>query len=207
MNLRLLGASSALILSLSLIGNAPAALVTTAPSSGSTTVFAGGTDCNSGPSTGTVSGFPVSANGDACYNYDDGWGLGANGHWNISLIGDNSAVTLITIDLGGLFGSVGGFMNYAPNDGTPMIAALDASLNVLESYDLSSVAPISTTANDDGAFRGISRTGNDIRYFRFGGSYSAMHYITLDSSSVPVTSTLLLLAPMLALGALRRRRG
>lgn len=104
-------------------------------------------------------------------------------------------------------------MNYAPGIGTPIIATITAiavdGVTELESYDLSSDAPINTpNAFDAGAFRGISRSSADIRYFRFGGSYSAMHDITLDgtASSVPEPATMFLSTLALAGLAFMRHR-
>ncbi len=123
-----------------------AGLVTTAPSGGTTTTFLGSGDCVSGPGTATATGFSISFTGDVCYDYTGGFGVNPNGNWDISLIGDNSDGTIITIDLGGLYSSVIGFMNYAPGSRTaPIIAVLAADgTTVLESYDLSVFAPIST---------------------------------------------------------------
>jgi hypothetical protein len=128
------------------------------------------------------------------------------------MVGENSGGTTIRIDLGGLHSSVGGFMNYAPGHGVPVIAALAADgSTVLESYDLSSAAPISTPGGvDAGAFRGIVRGSADIRYFQFSGSYSAIHDITLDgvASSVPEPATIFLSTFALAgLAFVRRRAG
>jgi hypothetical protein len=155
-----------------------------------------------------VAGFSLTASGNACYNYADGWGLGSNGLWSIGLVGDDFGSTVITIDLGRLYSSVGGFMNYAPDHGSPVIAALAADgTTVLESYDLAASAPISTPEGGDaGAFRGISRTSADIRYFQFGGSFSVMHDITLSSATPEPTTVLLAGFALAALGLIRRVR-
>lgn len=61
--------------------------------------------------------------------------------------------------------SVGAFMNYAPDPrhGPTYIDALDSSGNILESYEINSSAPISTSYEvDAGAFRGITRGTADI---------------------------------------------
>jgi hypothetical protein len=186
-----------------------AALLTSAPVGGSTTTLAGGGSCFSGPSAGVVSGFSLTATNDACYNYSGGWGLDSNGNWGMSLIGDNSGSTLFTIDLGGLFGAVGGFLNYAPGYGTPVITALAADgVTVLESYDLSVSAPISTPSGfDQGAFRGISRPTAEIAYLQFGGSYTALHDLTLvEGSTVPEPATTFLVLAGSALAFLGKRR-
>ncbi|MBL8173046.1 MAG: PEP-CTERM sorting domain-containing protein [Bryobacterales bacterium] len=117
---------------------------------------------------------------------------------------------MITIDLGSLHGMAGGFVNYAPGFGVPEMTALAADgTTVLETHDLSNEAPIATPGgNNAGAFRGIQRASADIRYLRIGGSFMAMHDITLDggASGVPEPSTLPMLgAAALATVLLRRR--
>ena len=183
-------------------------LITNQPAGGATTTFPGGTSCYSGPTTGTVAGFSISATGDACYNYDYGWGLDDNGQWNMGLIGDNSGSTLITINLGGLYSSVGGFVNYAPGYGDPIMTAIAGDgTTVLESWNLATYAPISTPgATNGGAFRGIDMGSPVIGYLRIGGSYFVMHDITLDSEAIPEPSTALLAAGALVLLGLTRLR-
>lgn len=193
------------------------ALITSAPSGGTTTTFPGGGSCFTGPSSATVAGFPISASGDACYFYGDAshnFGLGGNGTWNMGLIGDNSqaGTTSITIDLGGLYSSAGGFVNYFTPSGVtlPSLSAIAADgTTVLETYNLAVSAPISTGAGsvNDGAFRGIQLASASIRYLKFGGSDMVMHNITLVASAVPEPSTAFLAGAALAmLGLLRRVR-
>jgi hypothetical protein len=184
----------------------------TAPVGGTTTTFPGSSGtCPSSSGSATVAGFDISTSGYVCYDYGGGWGLDGNGSWSLSLIGINSSNAAITIELGGLFSSVGGFMNYAPDYGAPVITALAADgTTVLESYDLSVDAPISTPFDTNaGAFRGISRGSADIAYFRIAGSYLAMHDITLSGGTEAVPepgSVLLCAAGLAALGFWRRVR-
>lgn len=101
-----------------------------------------------------------------------GYLLGANGSWEPSKgpsVGSNTAapVTLAFRFNSGPVSSVGAFMNYnADNPQSLIIAALASDGSVLESYDISSLAPIITPgATDAGAFRGITRATADIAAF------------------------------------------
>ncbi|MBL8173047.1 MAG: PEP-CTERM sorting domain-containing protein [Bryobacterales bacterium] len=199
-------------LTLSLVP-AHAGLITSSPG-GTTTTFPGGPfnpGCG-GASSAVVAGFSITSGGNWCHDYSDGWGFLANGFWGtgFGLVGDNNSGGPITINLGGLYSVVGGFMNYAPELGTAVITALAADgITVLESYDLVSAAPISTPSSSNaGAFRGIQRGSADIRYLRFGGSAMAMHDITLDGgvSGVPEPSTLSMLGAAALATVLVRRR-
>ncbi|MGI4880149.1 MAG: PEPxxWA-CTERM sorting domain-containing protein [Janthinobacterium lividum] len=65
-----------------------------------------------------------------------------------------------------------GFYNYSPGDGSdPTLSTLDAMGNVLQSFDLATLAPISTPGGfNQFAFRGIDGT-DAFSAIRFGGSY------------------------------------
>ncbi len=171
-----------------------ATLTTIAPVGGTTTTFtAGGYTNTSSASTVTINGIAVSgANGFSFGN--TGYGLSGNGSWasGFSYVATDSPTRAVTFDLGGSFGSVGGFLNYAPGEGSnPVITALNSAMVVIGSYDLSALAPIVTPfATDAGAYRGIESAGNDIRYFRLSGSYLLAHSVTTATvGAVPEPAT------------------
>jgi hypothetical protein len=74
---------------------------------------------------------------------------------------------------GGPVSELGFYMNYSPDSGDdPTIWALDALGNPFASFDLATLAPISTPGGfNEFEFRGISSDSADIYGLRFGGSY------------------------------------
>jgi hypothetical protein len=185
--------------------HAQATLITSVPAGATTTVFAGGVGCGGA----TDAGFVIS--GGACWNYSQYYGFGTNGAWNnppagFGLIGDNTATSSFLINLGGLYSSVGGFINYDPPtsgggpdssphaDSSPLIdpniTALAANgTTVLDTYDIAELAPISTPGGvNAGAFVGIQDATNDIAYLELSNDFIAIHSITVataDSITAP----------------------
>ena len=184
---------------------AQAGLITTLPAGGTTTTFTV-TGVNSITGTSIVNGFQITGQPDF-RDGDGSYGLSSNGSWGpgFSWAGTFSAGTPFQIDLGGLYSSAGQFLNYAPgNTPPPMIAAIAADgTTILESYNLSVSAPVSTSGANSGAFRGITRASSDIRFLRISGAFVVTHDITVAgaaTATVPEPSTLSLSG--LALAAL-----
>jgi len=146
-------------------------------------------------------------------NYYD-WGLGPNGDWTSArngYAGVDDVESPIVFTFGSPVSAVGGFMSYQPGDGAVTIEALGSGSVVLESYDLTTAAPISTPTLNDGAFRGIVRTSKDIVAFRITGAVATIDDLTFDLVLVPVIPAasragLALLGLLLALGGVAALR-
>lgn len=206
-------AVSAALLAMCVVQSAFASLVTADPNTGTTTVFTP-TGNNGFGNAGPVvingfswTGAPQVTYGNACY------GLAGNGNWscsgNFGWVATNNGNGSMTVDLGGLYGFAGFFMNYAPGYGAVSIEALAADgITVLESYALLSAAPISTSGPNGGAFRGIDRSQSDIEFLRVTGAYSIVHTLEIgNSAQVPEPGTLSLLGlSLIGLGFARRRK-
>lgn len=200
---------------------ARAILVTNPASLGSSTVidfsqFSGSFQFTTGPvQIGGVVGSDVtweSTYGSSVIG-DGGYGLGSNGIWNSGRNGytgtnsDTAAMTYRFLD--GPVAGVGGFVNYTvapdgPSDA--IISVLDSNDVVLESYNISVLAPIVTPfAVNDGAFRGILRNSADIYALRLSDKFSVLDDLTF-TGEVPEPSSIILAAiGLTGLGALRKR--
>lgn len=149
-------------------------------------------------------------------------GLGVNGYWEGPVpfygleVGDGTSRISMTWAFDAPVSGVGGVINYAPGAGdlaiTSVIQVLDSAFNILEYYDLTISAPISTPgAINAGVFLGIDRSGDDISYFRVWNDALVLRDLTVQFDppvGVPEPMTLsLLVAGLVGIGFMRRRRG
>ena len=144
---------------------------------------------------------------------NDSYGLADNGNWSLGrggYTGSNGFATNMLFTFNdGLKSAVGGFINYAPNNGPAvLIEALGEGGALLESYDLFATAPISTPGlTDAGAFRGIQRAANDIRALRVSNSFVVLDNLTFTTNSTPIPTPALLPGLIaMGVGVLRKRK-
>jgi uncharacterized protein (TIGR03382 family) len=185
-------------------------LLITDPGTGVTTTFPAAPLVTNIPGPVVYGGFTITGHPTFSYGSSTSYGLGANGHWDLTNVATDSMTSIVEIDLGALYGVVGGFMNYDPglgSDATIIALAADGT-TVLASYDLETLAPISTPgATDGGAFRGIQLGTNNIRFLEFTGDFLLTHTLEVGSAT-PEPGTFGLAAIALAAAGLvgRRRR-
>lgn len=166
----------------------------------------GGYPCGGNSGQGSVIGYGV-------------YGLGSNGQFG----GANPGVVYLGVDSGTGYdklmlhsgvpvSEIGFFFNYAPGFGNdPVISSLDQNGNIIDSYDLASLAPISTPGGlNQYEFRGImSTSGADIYGIQIGGSYLLASGTATGEpvGGVPEPATwALMLIGVGGLGAVLRRR-
>jgi len=137
------------------------------------------------------------------------YGLGSNGEWDSGrdgYVGTNTGANTVVMRFDfndGAVCAVGGFVNYSPGVGDPFtITALDNGNAVLETFDVSTNAPITTPgATNDGAFRGIVRASNDIAAIELTGEFDVLDDLKFSRNCgvvggefLPIDNTALVLA-------------
>jgi hypothetical protein len=161
---------------------------------------------------GGSGGFPPGGNsGQGSVIGQGGYGLGGNGQFG-------GAATYIGVDSGTGFAQLlgttgysqmGFYFNYAPGVGdAPVISTLDSGGNVIDSFDLAALAPISTPGGfNQFLFRGVSYSDSTLIYgMRFGGSYILATGTPNGVVPEPASWAMLIAGFGLVGATLRRRR-
>jgi len=143
------------------------------------------------------------------------YGLAGNGSWGSggqTYTAVDNAAAQITMMFSAPVSGVSMFVNYCPDCGgtAASIAALDSGGNIIESYDLTVSAPISTPGGQNaGAYRGITHATSDIWGFEIFNMYMVGDDLTVTgaASGVPEpTSGLLALGGLAGILIQRLRR-
>jgi hypothetical protein len=134
------------------------------------------------PISGTSQVATILGNHTSPAHPDNNYYLGPNGHWSPNRVGflgvggGNGSIVTARIEFSsGPVSSVGGLMNYSPHFPSVILKALDKNLSIMEQYELSAQAPISTPSQlDAGAFRGIMRSTDDIFAIEITASFAVI---------------------------------
>ncbi len=137
-----------------------------------------------------------SATNPASFLGNGGYGLSANGNWDSGrngYSGTDAGDATIRFDFAEPVCAVVGFVNYAPGIGEPFtMTALDGSDGILEIFDISNDAPISTpSATNDGDFRGFVRNTDDIAALELSGEFDVLDDLTFTRCDTPVAGELM----------------
>jgi hypothetical protein len=151
----------------------------------------------------------TSTTGNSVFGYTGSYGLNTNGAWNggvgsyIGLNTGSNANQFMTITFDSPVEAVLAFLNYAPGNGTPYIAAYDAANQLIESFNLSFSTPGALNA---GTEFGFAESSNIIKSIRFGNAFIVATDLVTSSAAVPIPSTMLLMGLGLGALAFTRRR-
>jgi hypothetical protein len=140
-------------------------------------------------------------------------GFGSNGNWltkngvsTSSLSNDN----IVSLAFSSSVTHIGAFMNYEPNASvTPLLRAYNALDELIASFALDALAPISTPGlNDASRFRGIEYAGGIRRLELSGSNLAAMDFVVrAGGAPVPVPEPKAWALLLLAVPLVRRRGG
>jgi len=134
---------------------------------------------------------------ESVFGYTGTYGFGSNGDWGGDLgpmaglnsaLGEPSVIDTMTFEFSTPVSGVGGFMNYYPGFGDPVISVYDSGHNLIESHTLD----INTSgAPNAGSFYGFLEGSAVIKYFTLSNSFIGIANLTVTTTaSVPKYSCL-----------------
>lgn len=150
-----------------------------------------------------------SENNSSVFGYDNGYGFDSNGYWGEGLImaGTNDRTSTMTFAFTTPVTGVGGFINYAPGYGTPVISAYDSTSTLIETTTLN----FSTGGgNNSGMFYGFLEPTAQIKYFTLSGAYIGIANLTTTEAAPvpePVSMTLFGIGMAGLIASRRREKG
>jgi hypothetical protein len=134
--------------------------------------------------------------GGSLFGYVGIYGFGSNGYWSSllgpmaglnSALGVSSVIDTMTFEFSVPVSGVGGFMNYDPNYGYPVISVYDSGHNLIESHTLN----FSTNGSNQGFFYGFLEGSAVIKYFTLSNSFIGIANLTVTTTApVPIYSCL-----------------
>ncbi|MFA6147724.1 MAG: hypothetical protein WC899_05900 [bacterium] len=127
--------------------------------------------------------------GGSAFGYTGFYGFGSNGTWEgvlgpmtglNSALGVASVIDTMTFEFSTPVSGVGGFMNYDPNYGSPVISVYDSGHNLIESHTLN----FSTnSAPNQGFFYGFLEGSAVIKYFTLSNSFISIVNLTITTET------------------------
>ncbi|MYN20320.1 PEP-CTERM sorting domain-containing protein [Rugamonas sp. FT107W] len=146
-----------------------------------------------------------SANGDAVFGYEGGYGFADNGWWGggLTMAGTNDQGSAMTLAFSQAVAGVGAFFNYSPRYyGPAAIAVYDANHTLIESTTLTF---ITAGGRNQGEFHGFMESTPSISYLTMTGAYIGAANFAVQAVPEPETYAMLL-AGLGLLGIAARRR-
>lgn len=136
--------------------------------------------------------------GGSLFGYVGIYGFESNGYWSSllgpmaglnSALGVASVIDTMTFEFSVPVSGVGGFMNYDPSHGNPVIAVYDSGHNLIESHTLN--FSTSSYPPNQGFFYGFLESSAVIKYFTLSNSFIGIANLTVTTTApVPKYSCL-----------------